>query len=983
MNKEQSANSTLELVFDAAEEREAAISRLFQLDNVLKNVCEKIKKELKFDFAAIQLIRPEENIIEAVAGVEVKWVGRARHYLQKDPDLRDIQADIAQTCRTEIIAGSDRRFDRWIYEEFGHKDLARIFTPILLIRDENGETNNNWFNNCDFSVVDEKVNEDWFKNRDLRDRENGINGQHTIIEVDLSKLNLEKEKTLIEVIGTVEVGYKNLQQRIAPEKAIELIKFVGKQALEISPYRFSSVLEKLAYTTKKVVEADAGSLYFLVKPIQDPYIHEIENGKIEQRFLKSEEHENYIPYIYQVFSGSIGWYFLKKCPPRKKNKLGESALGQQAIDDKKYRFISDSKTLKISNPKAFELGIKAMAAFPLIVEHKQVIVEHKQEIKNGVLYLDFKDESKCTKEQLKKAEVLAERAVDAMKHAINYQNLRDQSNQLMTLQAVAQSLAQIPDKEKLLHHLAWNTLNILAADAVTIYEYIYTDNPEKAFPSPPTIAGKLKDKDKVSIKLDENDVPFLLVEEAKNIYVKQITDSPIFRDSSFAKSDREDIKSVAGILLKIGKDTGEQIVGVMFINYRRPHEFSDEEKQLIEILASSAAIAIMNQGYLKALDDINREIIRTLDQKELLRLIVDYAAKMTGSDLADLRLFDPVNQELKMEVWLPENERDSTINIKLGEGITGWVARNQESAMVNDTSIDKRYASIHALSGSEMCVPLLDDRDRLIGVLNVESKRRGAFKQIHQQMLEALAAQAVIAIQNVREQDKLIARENMTALGHLVRPLIRVMNSQLGAIQVWVERILKKGDESSQAAATEIRDLAEDLSRRSENLRNWIYENPNILNLNQVIFNALAQVPLSPNITLTVKMSTDETLWVVAGHDRLTLVFSNLIQNAKDAMVDRGGTLSIDCSRVEEGGKHWAVVKVSDTGIGIEPKNRSNIFQAGFTTKTTQNQVKIGLWWSRTYVRSLDGMLDFESVVGEKTTFRVMLPIAKKEIKEV
>jgi signal transduction histidine kinase len=118
---------------------------------------------------------------------------------------------------------------------------------------------------------------------------------------------------------------------------------------------------------------------------------------------------------------------------------------------------------------------------------------------------------------------------------------------------------------------------------------------------------------------------------------------------------------------------------------------------------------------------------------------------------------------------------------------------------------------------------------------------------------------------------------------------------------------------------------------------------------------------------------------IQGGQDQLTLVFNNLIQNAKDAMRDRGSTLSIDCSRVEEGGKHWAVVKVSDTGIGIEPKNRFNIFQAGFTTKTTQNQVEIGLWWSRTYVRSLDGMLDFESVVGEGTTFRVMLPIAKED----
>jgi hypothetical protein len=83
-----------------------------------------------------------------------------------------------------------------------------------------------------------------------------------------------------------------------------------------------------------------------------------------------------------------------------------------------------------------------------------------------------------------------------------------------------------------------------------------------------------------------------------------------------------------------------EIVGLLFINYRYYHQFSDEEKQTIEILSSAAAIAIKNQRWLSILGDIDREIITTFDQGKLLKLIARKSAQITAADMAEIRLVD-------------------------------------------------------------------------------------------------------------------------------------------------------------------------------------------------------------------------------------------------------------------------------------------------------------------------------------------------------
>lgn len=918
-----------------------AISELSRLEAILEDVCREIQETLGFDFVGISLVSPEHHTIEAIYGVGIasKWSGRAKHFLEVDPDLRDIQADIVQTRQSEVVSGWDERFDRWIYDQFDHHQLIRVYSPIVLIQDETGKVLEDWIDGCQWErIVDEQ-------------RMEGTRSRFAMV--------LEESKLISQVIGTVEAGYQASEQGIEFEQVANLAKIVSRRALDIWKAQLPYVLEVIAESAMQIMRADAATLHFLYELDQNHY-------------------------VYQVFSGELGRRFLKNCPPR------HDGLGRQAIQEGVYKFIPElstqirSREMEVYNPPAFEAGVKAIAAFPLQIGDKELSIGITQgnplrddRRNEGVLYLNFQYEHSFTEEELRWGELFANRAIDAIRQATIYQQTRDKATHLSNLHSVAQSLAHLPDENSLLRHIAWETLNALAADIVTIYEYILS---ERTFETPPEIAGRLKHSEVMDTGLEKHHVPVVLVKQGHNVYEQDVAATSLFADSPFAR--RESVQSVAGILLRVDKE----IVGVMFINYRRSHYFTPEEKKIIETLSSYAATAIKNQRWLRTLSDIDRKIITTLDQDKLLRLIAQRSVQLTGAEFGMIRFVEP-NQRLHTKaVYLTNGtDRPTTMSSSLDEGITGWVAKHRKAALVNDVRSDVRYRSgfdAHyrsVLEGvrSELCVPLLDG-NQLLGVLNVESFTVAAFVQRDLMRLQALADRAVVGIQNVQNKNQLINTKTMTTLGDLAAPLVHRMNNDVGAIRVWAQDMLGDADYDSRETAARILELADKVLQGAGRMKTWLQEKPKPIMLHEALQHAITQVNIPSNITRQIA-PLDSLPRVLGGEQQLTNVFDNLIQNALDAMPN-GGLLSIQGECIEREGGRWIEVKVSDTGVGISAPNLDMIFKADYTTKSARRGMGFGLWWARFYVESLGGYLVAESVIGKTTTFTVKLPVSLPEV---
>lgn len=106
---------------------------------------------------------------------------------------------------------------------------------------------------------------------------------------------------------------------------------------------------------------------------------------------------------------------------------------------------------------------------------------------------------------------------------------------------------------------------------------------------------------------------------------------------------------------------------------------------------------------------------------------------------------------------------------------------------------------------------------------------------------------------------------------------------------------------------------------------------------------------------------------VLCNGDQLRQVFLNLVLNAIEAMPE-GGTLTVRT----KAGPTVAVVEVQDTGIGIPDDIRAHLFEPFFTNKP--NGTGLGLSISAHIVTQHGGQLEVESMVGQGSTFRVVLP---------
>lgn len=133
----------------------------------------------------------------------------------------------------------------------------------------------------------------------------------------------------------------------------------------------------------------------------------------------------------------------------------------------------------------------------------------------------------------------------------------------------------------------------------------------------------------------------------------------------------------------------------------------------------------------------------------------------------------------------------------------------------------------------------------------------------------------------------------------------------------------------------------------------------------------LARAPLS-EADARVEILIPEDLPAVHGDPgALNQVFLNLLKNAAEAMIGRGGVICVRAS-VESGFVH---LRFEDQGAGISPDTMSKLFQPFFTTREAGRGTGLGLSISRQIAHAHGGDLRVESQLGVGTTFTLTVPI--------
>lgn len=155
---------------------------------------------------------------------------------------------------------------------------------------------------------------------------------------------------------------------------------------------------------------------------------------------------------------------------------------------------------------------------------------------------------------------------------------------------------------------------------------------------------------------------------------------------------------------------------------------------------------------LTLLQEVSRELVSILDREELLRRVAHRVKKIVNYHVFTVLLWNETTSYLEGVFAMHyENSIPSRFRVRLHEGITGTAAGERRAVRLHDVREDSRYiqCEVGLEVRSELVVPLLL-RDRLIGVLDLESTEPGAFTAEHERMLSTISPYVAISIENSR-----------------------------------------------------------------------------------------------------------------------------------------------------------------------------------------------------------------------------------------
>ncbi len=147
---------------------------------------------------------------------------------------------------------------------------------------------------------------------------------------------------------------------------------------------------------------------------------------------------------------------------------------------------------------------------------------------------------------------------------------------------------------------------------------------------------------------------------------------------------------------------------------------------------------------------VAREISSSLKLETVLNSIIDSMRKVVPYDSAALFLINHNTGKIDYEIARGYSQQArNQLHLKIGQGVSGWVAKTGRSLIVRDVSREPRYVRVDPDTRSELAVPIRAGR-KVIGVFNLESHRCDVYTPRRKKLLEAFAASAAVAIQNAR-----------------------------------------------------------------------------------------------------------------------------------------------------------------------------------------------------------------------------------------
>jgi phosphoserine phosphatase RsbU/P len=167
----------------------------------------------------------------------------------------------------------------------------------------------------------------------------------------------------------------------------------------------------------------------------------------------------------------------------------------------------------------------------------------------------------------------------------------------------------------------------------------------------------------------------------------------------------------------------------------------------------------------------------TLDLDTTLHRVAELVRKVIDYEIFSILLLNEKTQELRIRFQVGyAKEVAERICIKVGEGVTGVAAQGREPVLIGDVSSDPRYISGVPNVRSELAVPLIV-KNRVIGVINLESPQPDHFTEQHKRLLMLIGSRMAVGIENARLYTRTTRQaRTLVLLNEIARELTSILN---------------------------------------------------------------------------------------------------------------------------------------------------------------------------------------------------------------
>lgn len=404
----------------------------------------------------------------------------------------------------------------------------------------------------------------------------------------------------------------------------------------------------------------------------------------------------------------------------------------------------------------------------------------------------------------------------------SFKNSEQELSALTSMYEISKSLLSEHDLQKLLDTIAEKALTVLKADLVTLYEYSKVEDDVKI---PPIIKGMSKAinilQDRGKVVPHKKSIIFKMLNRKQSFYAENAKEDwakegIISRFSAKKKEsffNRELIVSCAAIPLCIE----DEVVGVLFVNYREFHRFTQVRKERIEIFANYAALAIHNarifsksQRYVKqlyALNEIGKQIslASTLNVDDILYLVYEQTKKLMDVTNFYIAFYDGTTDTVNFKLAI-ENGKHQKVGVgewgsrKAGNGVTEYIIRTKNPIFIKKHVMEwlrsHEVDAIGKYAKSWMGAPMIVE-DKVLGVIGVQSyEKENAYDEDDLNVLITIASQAAIAISKafIFQQE----RDRINELDALYETSKEIVKKTLNTKEV-LQAIVKRAVELSKA----------------------------------------------------------------------------------------------------------------------------------------------------------------------------------------